>query len=80
MSLDLETPLGFATFLANAANHRKVFIPSSYNMSGILKSVARQSSVDLVCDQGFYELEAPGPLAVEYKQKCGSVQNVIVAG
>jgi hypothetical protein len=42
MSLDLETPLGFATFLSNTANHRKVFIPSSYNMSNILKSVARQ--------------------------------------
>ena len=42
MSLDLETPLGFSKFLANAANHRKVFIPSSYNMSQILKSVDRQ--------------------------------------
>ena len=39
MSLDLETPLGFASFLANASNHRKVFIPSTFNMSKILKSV-----------------------------------------
>lgn len=39
MSLDLETPLGFASFLANSANHRKVFIPSTFNMSKILKSV-----------------------------------------
>lgn len=80
MSLDLETPLGFASFLSNAANHRKVFIPSSYNMSNILKSVARQSSLDLVCDQSFFELEAPGPVAAEYKQKCETVKNVIVAG
>lgn len=39
MSLDLETPLGFASFLANTSNQRKVFIPSSFNMSTILKSV-----------------------------------------
>lgn len=50
MSLDLETPLGFASFLSNSSNHRKVFIPSSFNMSAILKSVHRQESVDLVCD------------------------------
>jgi hypothetical protein len=80
MTLDLETPLGFATFLSNSSNARKVFIPSSYNMSNILKSVARQCSVDLVCDQAFYELEAPGPMAAEYKQKCETVKSVIVAG
>ena len=80
MSLDLETPLGFASFLANSANHRKVFIPSTFNMSKILKSVSAQQSVDLVCDQDFYALEAPGPVAAEYKEKCASVQNVIVAG
>lgn len=80
MSLDLETPLGFASFLSNAANHRKVFIPSSYNMSQILKSVHRQSSHDLVCDKDFFELEAPGPVAAEYKQKCEQVKSVIVAG
>jgi len=80
MSLDVETPLGFATFLANTQNHRKVFIPSTFNMSKILKSVQTQESVDLVCDQAFYELEPPGPLAAEYKQMCSSVKNVIVAG
>jgi hypothetical protein len=67
MSLDIETPLGFASFLANSANHRKVFIPSTFNMSKILKSVHAQQSVDLVCDKDFYELEAPGPVASEYK-------------
>lgn len=41
MSCDLETPLGFASFLANASNHRKVFIPATFNMSKILKSVSR---------------------------------------
>jgi len=42
MSLDLETPLGFASFLANTSNQRKVFIPSSFNASTILRSVAAQ--------------------------------------
>ena len=67
MSVDLETPLGFACFLANSANHRKVFVPSTFNMSKILKSVHAQASVDLVCDKDFYEAELPGPVATEYK-------------
>jgi hypothetical protein len=80
MSLDLESPLGFAAFLANASNHRKVFIPSTFNMSKIVKSVRAQESVDLVCDKDFFEAELPGPVEAEYKEMCASVQNVIVAG
>lgn len=80
MSLDLESPLGFASFLSNSANHRKVFIPSTFNMSSILKSVSRQESVDLVCDQGFHEIDLPAATAEEYKAKCASVKSVIVAG
>ena len=80
MSVNLETPLGFASFLANTSNHRKVFIPSTFNMSKIIKSIHAQQSVDLVCDSEFYELEPPGPVATEYKQMCSSVKNVVVAG
>lgn len=80
MSMDPETPLGFATFLANTQNHRKVFIPSTFNMSKILKSVQTQESLDLVCDQVFYEFEPPGPVAAEYKEMCSSVKNIVVAG
>ena len=80
MSLDVETPLGFATFLANSSNHRKVFVPSTFNMSKILKSIHAQQSVDLVCDKDFYELEPPGPVAAEYKEMCSSVKNVVVSG
>lgn len=80
MSLDLETPLGFASFLANASNQRKVFVPSTFNMSTILKSVGAQESHDLVCDKDFFEIELPGPLAAEYKENCGNVDSVIVAG
>ena len=80
MSVDLESTLGFATFVANASNHRKVFVPSTFNMTSILKSVARQESHDIVCDQDFYELEAPEATAVEYKERCASVKSAIVGG
>jgi len=33
ISLDLETPLGLASFLANNAHKQKVYIPSSFNMT-----------------------------------------------
>lgn len=79
MSIDLETPLGFSTFLANSANHRKVFIPSTFNMSKILKSVKAQESVDLVCDSAFYSIALPGPKEAEYRELVSSVQNVVVA-
>jgi hypothetical protein len=39
MSLDLESPLALASFLSNNANHQKVFIPATYNMSKILASL-----------------------------------------
>lgn len=82
MSLDCESPLGFATFLANSSNHRKVFVPSTYNMSSILKSVKAQESFDLVCDKSFYELDLPLPASVlsDYKDMCSSVKNVVVGG
>ena len=80
VSLDLESPLGFATFLANASNQRKVFIPSTFNLSKVLKSIKTQASVDLVCDKAVFELEPPGPLAQEYKEMCSAVKNIVVAG
>ena len=79
LSISILSPFHFCV-KGFVSNHRKVFIPSSFNMSAILKSVHRQESVDLVCDQDFYELEAPGPVAAEYKDKCSSVKSVIVAG
>jgi hypothetical protein len=39
LSVDLETPLGLASFIANNANFQKVYIPSSFNMSKILTSL-----------------------------------------
>ena len=39
MPLDLETPLGFACFLGNNLNGRKVFVPANYNMTRIIRSL-----------------------------------------
>ena len=80
VSLDLQTPLGFCTFLANSANHRKVFIPSTFNMSKILKSISTQQSLELVCDSDFYSMSLPEAKAADYKSLASSVQSVIVGG
>lgn len=53
MTCDLESPLGFAAFLACAANFKKVFIPGTFNMSQMLKSMPRQGSSLVVCDSDF---------------------------
>ena len=39
MPCDLETPLGFACFLGNNLNGRKIFVPSNYNMTRIFRSL-----------------------------------------
>jgi acyl-CoA synthetase (AMP-forming)/AMP-acid ligase II len=78
MSCDLETPLGFASFLACSSNFKKVFIPGTYNMSSLLKALPTQNSSYLVCDSDFYNLEAPP--SGNYKEMCSDVKNVLVAG
>lgn len=42
ISVDLETPLGLASFIANNANFQKVYIPASFSMSKILTSLKTQ--------------------------------------
>ena len=59
MSADLETPFGFASLLACTSNLKKLFIPASFNMSKMLKSVPRQHSTFLICDEDFFNLEVP---------------------
>ena len=80
MSADLETPFGFAAFLGASTNFKKLFIPATFNMSRMLKSVPRQSSSTVICDQEFYELEVPSAKAAEYQEMCSNVSNVLVAG
>lgn len=59
LSCDLETPLGFSSFLACSMNFKKVFVPGTFNMSQMLKTIPMQNSTFLVCDKEFYQLEAP---------------------
>ena len=80
MSLDLETPLALSTFLANNTNHRKVIIPSTFNMSRILKSLKAQEPHYLVVDQDFYELDVPESVADEYRNFAHKIKKIIVAG
>ena len=80
MSCDLESPTGFASFLACSSNFKKVFIPGTFNMSEMLQSVPRQSSSTLVCDQEFYELAVPPAKTSEYQEMCSDISNVLVVG
>ena len=59
MATDVESPLGFTSFLSCSSNFRKVFIPGTYNMSSLLKALPTQNSNYLVCDSEFYSLQAP---------------------
>ncbi len=79
ISLDLETPLGLASFIANNANFQKVYIPSSFNMSKILHSLKTQESKVIVCDQELFQLEPPTSKQAEYAELTSSVQRAIVA-
>jgi len=80
MSCDLETPLGFASFLACSSNFKKVFIPGTFNMSKMLHSVPRQSSTMAVVDSDFYGLEVPPQKKSEYQEMCAGITSVMVAG
>lgn len=80
MSADLETPFGFASFLACSTHMRKVFIPSTFNMSKVLKSVPRQQSPFLVCDEDFYSLRVPDAKVAEYQEMCGGFEQALIAG
>ena len=42
MSLNLETPLALASFIANNANLQKVYIPSTFNVNKIVESIKTQ--------------------------------------
>jgi hypothetical protein len=79
ISLDLETPLGLASFIANNANFQKVYIPSSFNMSKILHSLKTQESNLIVCDQELFQLEPPSSKQAEYAELTSSVNRVVVA-
>lgn len=80
ISVDLETPLGLASFLANNAHGRKVYIPSSFNMNRILTSLKTQQSTTIVTDQELVEIEAPASKKAEFAELTQSVTKIVVAG
>ena len=80
MPCDLETPFGFAAFLALSSNLKKVFIPGTFNVSQMLKSVPRQGSTFVVCDEDLYSVEMPSASASNYQEMCSDVTGVLVAG
>ncbi len=80
ISLNLETPLGLASFLANNSNFKKVYIPSSFNMNKILTSLKTQQSTTIVTDQDLVELEPPASKRSEFAEMTQSVTKIVVAG
>lgn len=79
VSLNLETPLGLASFLSNNANQQKVYIPSSFNMSKILTSLKTQQSTTAVIDRELFDLEAPSHKVAELTEQAQSITKVLVA-
>ncbi len=80
MSLNLETPLAFSTFLAANSHLQKVYIPSTFSMNKILQSLHTQDSKVVVCDQELYDLEVPQSKQAEFSEYTKTVEKVIVAG
>lgn len=79
ISLNLETPLGLASFIANNANFQKVYIPSSFSMSKILHSLKTQDSKVVVCDEELYQLDPPQSKKQEFTALTESVKKIVVA-
>ena len=79
MSLNLETPLALASFIANNANLRKVYIPASFNVNKIIESMKTQHSEVAVVDHELFALEPPKEKVHEYEECTKSVSKVIVA-
>lgn len=79
MACDLESPLGLACFLGVSAHFHKAVIPSSMNMSRILKCLRAQHSTHLVCDQAFFEA-APQRNLQQHIEEASSVTDILVGG
>jgi len=76
MSADLESPLGFATFLACSTNFKKIYISGTFNMSNMLKQLPIQKSSWMVCDEEMFGVKAPEG----YSELTSGVKNVLVSG
>lgn len=79
MPVDLQTPLGFACFLGNNLNGRKVFVPANYNMTRIFRALEVQQSAHVVCDPEFFAQKPPAQKLAEYHNLCQGVKKVLIA-
>ena len=82
VSTDLEQPLGFATVLACSTHLKKLFVPGSFSIAKITKSLPRQGSSFVVCDEGLYNFEWPSTFShAKDLEECGQkVTNILVSG
>ncbi|CAI2374099.1 unnamed protein product [Moneuplotes crassus] len=78
LTLSLQSPLGFATFLSSVTNGRKVFVPSTYNVAKIIKSFGYQRSDTLVCDEALYNFKTPGHKAEEVEENKSHFEKILV--
>ncbi|CDW74005.1 amp-binding protein [Stylonychia lemnae] len=79
MSLNLETPLALASFIANNSNLQKVYIPSSFNVNKIIENIKVQGSHTLVCDADLYTLEPPQSRKAEFEGYTQTIKRSVIA-
>lgn len=80
LTLSLQYPLGFATLLSSIMNGRKVFVPSTFNISKIAKSFGYQKSEVLICEEDVYEFDPPSHKLDELKESASSFKKIVVGG
>jgi hypothetical protein len=76
MSVDLETPLGFATFLACSTNFKKIYISGTNNIASMLTQIPLQHSTWMVCDEDLYSFKVPE----SHRDLAKGIKNVLVNG
>lgn len=76
VSVDMESPLGFALFLGCSTNFKKIYLSGLYNLSAMLKQLPAQGSTWAVVDQDVFNVKAPEG----YSDLTSGVKNVLVAG
>lgn len=80
LTLSLQYPLGFASFLSCVMNGRKVFIPSTYNVAKLTKSFNYQKSDVLICEEDVFKFEPPSHKLDEMKENTSFFKKVLVGG
>ena len=80
LTLSLQYPLGFASFIGSLMNGRKVFIPSTYNVAKIAKNFNTQKSDVLVCEDEVFTFDPPAHKVDEVKESVANFKKIVVAG